>query len=104
MNTMIRMVWLLLVFALSQALAGCMSQPTYSRTPNLDEKFGMAVETARAQQTINPNASRNTEPVTGLDGRAGREAVERYEASFQRPPPPANVFSIGVSGNSGSTQ
>ena len=40
-----------LVTALVSALlAGCMSEPTYSRTPNLDEKFGVAVETARAQQ------------------------------------------------------
>ena len=94
-----------LVTALVSALwAGCMSEPTYSRTPNLDEKFGVAVETARAQQTLNPNAAKNTDPVKGIDGRAGREAVERYEASFQRPQPPSNIFSIGVSGNNSGAQ
>ena len=100
----IRMLWALLAMALIQGLGGCMSQPTYSRTPNLDEQFGVAVETARAQQTLNPNAAKNTDPVKGIDGRAGREAVERYEASFQRPQPPSNIFSIGVSGNNSGAQ
>ena len=101
---MTQMHAVLVTALVSALLAGCMSEPTYSRTPNLDEKFGVAVETARAQQTINPNASRNPDPVKGIDGRAGREAVERYEASFQKPPRPANVFNIGVSGSSGSAQ
>ena len=101
MRTM-QMQLTLAVVIVSAALAGCMSAPTYSRTPNLDAQFGLAVETARAQQTINPEAAKNPDPVKGIDGRAGREAVERYEASFQKPQPPANVFSIGVAGSSGA--
>lgn len=93
--------------ALVFALAGCGSTASsgmQSRTPNLDERFGQAVEMAKAQQTLNPDASKNPDPVKGIDGRAAREAVERYETSFQRPQPQQNIFSIGVSGTSGGGQ
>jgi uncharacterized lipoprotein YajG len=88
---------LLLVAALFMLTACAM--PTQSRTPYLDSRFGESVEMARAQQTLNPNASQNTDPVTGVDGRAAHEAIGRYEASFARPPAQTNMFSIGVSGS-----
>lgn len=87
---------LLLIVAFA-TLAGCASRST----PEWDAHFGEAVNMAKAQQTINPNASQNRDPVKGIDGRAARESIERYEASFTKPPPPANVFSIGVSGGGG---
>ncbi|MFC5301303.1 hypothetical protein [Azospira restricta] len=95
------------ILAVVFALAGCGSTASsgmQSRTPNLDAQFGQAVEMAKAQQTLNPDASKNPDPVKGVDGRAAREAIERYEASFQRPPPQQNIFSIGVSGTSGGGQ
>lgn len=70
--------------------AGCAST-----TPNLDAHFGQAVLAARAQQTINPDASLNSDPVTGLDGRAAREVMVRYHDSFKTPPPTFNVINIG---------
>ena len=42
-------------------LAGCMAS-----TPAYDAHFGDAVRTVRAMQTLNPNASMNTDPVTGV--------------------------------------
>lgn len=73
-------------------IAGCAST-----TPNLDARFGQAVLAARAQQTINPAASLNSDPVSGLDGRAGKEAMGRYHDSFKTPPPSFNVINIGGS-------
>lgn len=81
------------------ALTGCSS--TSSRSPVVDEHFGDAVRFARAQQTLNPDASRNTDPVKGVDGRAAREAVERYETDFRKPQVQQGIFGIGVSGNTG---
>lgn len=63
-------------------------------TPHWDAKFGDAVRIAVAQQTLNPEASRNTEPVNGIDGRPAAEAVKRYQKSFQDPPPPSPLFQI----------
>ena len=78
-------------------LGGCASQKT-----NLDEHFGEAVNTAKAQQTINPDASRDTDPVAGIDGQAAQAVMERYHKTFQSPPPPVNVFTIGVGAGGGA--
>ncbi|WP_316157582.1 hypothetical protein [Cupriavidus sp. BIC8F] len=79
-------------------LGGCMNS-----TPRYDAQFGDAVRTLRAMQTINPEASGNTDPVTGVDGRAATYALDRYGMSFRNPPTENNAYVIGVgSGNSGS--
>jgi hypothetical protein len=87
------------VLALSATLTGCASS-----TPNFDAHFGEAVMAARAQQTINPRASLNTDPVSGLDGRAARDAMGRYHESFKTPPPTFNVINIGGGLGGGSSQ
>ena len=69
-------------------------------TPHLDSQFGNSVDVLKAQQTIDPNASRNTSQVH-VDGQATREAVERYYKSYQAPTPQPSVFTIGV-GSGGS--
>lgn len=63
-------------------------------TPEWDARFGDTVRMAIAQQTLNPEASRNTDPVNGIDGRPADEAIKRYQKSFQEPPPPAPLFQI----------
>lgn len=75
-------------------LGGCAA----SATPNYDLRFGDAVREARQRMTLNPNAGSNPDPVSGLDGRAAREAVGRYQDSFKAPPPVVNVINIGGAG------
>ncbi len=82
----------------SVALVGCVTQ-----TPNLDQHFGEAVNAAKAQQTINPDASLNQDPVAGVDGQAANAAVDRYHKSFEQPPASSNIFTIGVGGSGGSS-
>jgi len=82
----------------SATLVGCATN-----TPVLDEHFGEAVNAAKAQQTINPDASLNTDPVAGVDGQAADAAVDRYHKSFVQPPATTNVFTIGVGGGSGAS-
>lgn len=72
-------------------LAGCAT-----RTPYYDQKFGEAETMAKAHQIINPDASLNRNPVNGMDGKAAAAAIDRYHKSFENPPPPVNVFTIGV--------
>lgn len=67
-----------------------------------DDQFGNAVRAAMAAQTINPDASRNTKTPAGLDGAAAKSTMDRYEKSFASPPPPVNVFTIGI-GNASSS-
>ncbi len=78
-------------------LGGC----AVSSTPNYDVRFGDAVRQARQQMTLNPNAASGPGPVVGMDGKAARETMGRYEQSFKSPPPVVNVINIGgaVSGS-----
>ena len=80
-----------LALVLLALLGGCAT----STTPNYDLRFGDAVRQARQQMTINPNAGTNPDPIAGLDGRASREAMVRYQDSFKTPPPVVNVINIG---------
>lgn len=73
-------------------LAGCASA-----SGNLDTRFGEAVRQARAVQTINPEASRNTDPVAGIDGEAAQRSITLYRNSFREPPATFNVLNIGGS-------
>jgi hypothetical protein len=86
------------VLALQACATTC---PTFEaclgKSPRLDARFGDAVNIAKAQQTLNPDASKNRNVVAGIDGKAAQETILRYRESFKSPPPPANVFTIGVS-------
>jgi len=72
------------------ALGGC------SSTPVLDARLGQAVTNAVHMETLDLAASANRTPVAGLEAGASMAVVARYTRSFSAPPPPANVFSIGV--------
>ncbi len=75
-------------------LAGCAA----TTTPVLDSHFGESVALLKAQQIMYPDAYRNMDPVSGIDGKAGASAYQRYQKSFAAPEPQPNVFTIGVGG------
>lgn len=83
---------------LAVALGGCVSL-----TPNLDSRFGDAVNMAKAKQVRDKDAPvRNAgKDVAGIDGVAAREALARYQKSFRDPEPTSSVFVIGVGGAEG---
>ncbi len=64
-------------------LGGCGS---ISTTPEVDARFGESLSIITAQQTINPDAARNTDPVAGIDGKAAKGAYDNYRDSFRQPP------------------
>jgi hypothetical protein len=82
---------LLPIAALVGLLAGCST----TTTPHYDARFGDAVRDAKRKMTINPDAGKTADPVTGMDGRASRETMVRYKDSFKAPPPVVNVINIG---------
>ena len=51
-------------------------------TPQVDVRFGQSVRAMLASQVVDPAAVRNVTPVNGIDGRAARGALQRYEDSF----------------------
>lgn len=67
-----------------------------SRTPYLDAQFGKSVRLLNAQQTINPNAMANPDPVLGLDGSAALSGYNDYQKTFAAPVPQPATFTIGI--------
>lgn len=88
---------LLAIAALASLVTGCSTT-----TPHYDARFGDAVRDAKRKMTIHPDAGKNTDQALGLDGRASREAMQRYQESYKEPPPVVNVINIG--GGSGSSR
>jgi len=85
-----------LLFMTAALTAGCTSYPS-----NVDDNFGKAVTSLRAQQIIDPDAPLRRRPPAGIDGQAAKSAVDLYQKSFDTPPPPVNVFNIGIGSSSG---
>jgi hypothetical protein len=66
--------------------------------PQIDMTFGEAVNAAKAKQTLNPQASANTDPVSGLDGAPAAESVRRYHQTFRAPPPTFVIINAAPAG------
>lgn len=94
MQTIQTLIRLAVGAALSTALTGCLTS-----TPHWDATFGDSVTQIRAMQTLNPDASSNTDPVAGIDGNAASAAQKSYAKSFTAPAPTVNTFTIGVGAN-----
>ncbi len=58
--------------------------------------YGTSHKLAKFNQTLNPQAEKNLEPVTGEDGRTAEAAIERYRKGFQEKSE-APVYSINIS-------
>ncbi|PXW89749.1 hypothetical protein C8R34_104152 [Nitrosomonas sp. Nm84] len=78
-------------------LTACVTHPP----KRMDTRFGNAVGMAKAQQTVNPDASLNTAPVRGVDGQAGDAMYDNYRDSYiNRPAPARGALDVGTSGGS----
>ena len=89
---------LLILSGMAWALAGCGTTTPVA----LDAQMGASVEMARAQQTLNPQASLDTRPVEMIDGKSADALLDRYHKGFEKPPV-INIFNLGVSEGGGST-
>ena len=78
---------------ISALFGGCATEPA----PYLDSRLGDAVRAARVQQTIDLEASKNTDPVAGMDGASAKTSMERYYKSFDAPPPTFTIINVGGS-------
>ncbi len=48
--------------------------------------LGTSHELAKANQTLNPEASANLQSVSGMDAGAAKLAIDRYRGSFEEAP------------------
>ena len=63
-------------------MAGCAT--SLSR---VETDYGHSSDLAKTNQTLNPESSKNLEPVTGMDGEAAQAITERHQKDFEKPSP-----------------
>ena len=60
-------------------MAGC-AGPT-----RLELDYGTSQELVKMNQTLNPDAGQNDEPMMGMDGEAAKNSHNYYRANFAKP-------------------
>ena len=70
----------ILITTLAIFLISACAQPS-----RVDKDYGRSVKQARFNQVLHPEAEKNLEPVTGLDGKAGQASIEKYRKTFEQP-------------------
>ena len=80
-----KIIALVMVCTLSALFAGCTStgNNAFREETLSDKNWGRSFETAKFNQTLDPQAGKNETPVEGLEGKAADYAVEKYENSFK---------------------
>ena len=64
--------------------------------PRWDAHFGEAVEQAKAQQTLNPDAARQHDTANGMDGKTARQVMESYRDDYRTAKPLNSELNIGT--------
>ncbi|MFO0794276.1 MAG: hypothetical protein U0586_09430, partial [Candidatus Brocadiaceae bacterium] len=81
------------LFCMIVFLAGCASS-------RLKTDYGNSHRLVIANQTLNPEAGKNLDPVCGIDSQAATKSVERYRKSFEKTEAPP-IYTIGAVGGLG---
>ena len=72
-------------------LAGCAGY----NTGLVEQEWGTSYKLAIANQTLNPAAEKNLEPVQGLDNKAADKVVNKYNKEFDKPAQ-VPVYTMGI--------
>jgi hypothetical protein len=68
----------------------------------LEMDFGTSAKLAKFNQTLNPEAEKNLEPVTELDARTAQRAYDQYLKSFEKTTAPTTgPVTLGIIGVGG---
>jgi len=84
------------MLALFAGCSGTAGNNPFREETLLDKNWGRSVETAKYNQTLDPEAGKNLAPVEGLDGQAASYAVDKYENSFRKETKPESVRTTSV--------
>ena len=77
-------------------LAGC---TTWMQPSRVETDFGTSYKLSIFNQTLDPEAEKNLEPVTGFDGQAAMIDLDKYRKSFEKAPEkPAYILGLGTMG------
>jgi hypothetical protein len=98
MNRQCIMMLLLAFSLLSVGCAGPNQEKVTLNPPSrLEMDYGTSFNLMKFNQIANPEAEKNLEPVTGLDGQAAKATLDKYRKDFEKPAAaPAYTLSIGT--------
>lgn len=94
MKKMMMIIGITIVFPV---LFGCNSYKT-QRELVMDKNWGRSYETARFNQTENPDAGETLIEDQGIDGTVAGYNHSKYKKAFQKSESPSQVFNINVGG------
>lgn len=79
---------------IAAGLFGCTQQAAIQKESQLDQNWGRSFESARYNQTLNPEAGKNTEPVDGLQGPAAERIMDGYISGDTSKQEPSSEFGV----------
>ena len=86
-------IYIMTLAMITLFLAGCATEPS-----RVEMDYGTSYKLAIHNQTLNPDAEKNIEPVYGIEGQIAEKNVEKYRKSFDRPLPATNTYILSVPG------
>ncbi len=95
-----------LIVAGSLSGCGCWTRNVisynYSGPSAVEQEWGNSFHQMVANQTLNPDAGKNLDPVTGMSARTAEKTVNKYEKEFDKAPQ-VPVYNLGLSSGLGSS-
>ena len=96
-NHSIVMVFLCLAFLFAGCAGPNPEKVTLTPPSRLEMDYGTSFKLMKFNQIANPEAEKNLEPVTGMDGQAAKATIDKYRKDFEKPAEaPAYTLSIGT--------
>ena len=89
-----RCLSVIVTIAILSILGGCGSHYYHQGESPLEKNWGRAFESAKYNQTLNPAAGENLEPVEGFDGAAAQIAQQRYLKCGEEKKKPETEFGV----------
>ena len=60
--------------------------------------YGTSFELQKYNQTLNPEAEKNLEPVVGINAKAAQNIENKYQKSFEQTQPSATSYQFNIGG------
>jgi hypothetical protein len=87
----------LLMIGIFGCSKGNLTNPLQTEESLLERNWGRSYEAAKYNQTLNPEAGKNTKPVEGLQGPVGERIMEGYmKGGEQRQQPPSEFGVVTI--------
>jgi hypothetical protein len=74
----------------SMMLAGC------AEVSRVEMDYGTSFKLSKFNQTLNPDAEKNLDPVVGLNGQAANKVMDKYNKEFEKPAQAAPSLMINL--------